>query len=278
MWIDTHSHLDAPEFDPDRDHLARTIAAVGVHQVVIPAVMVTNFERVRSLAHQHGLSYALGIHPMCVPASPDADLQLLSDALGRYRDDPRLVAVGEIGIDLFIPELKEPAQRARQEHMYREQLKLARQAGLPVLLHGRRSSDVLLKHLRQIDAVGGIAHAFNGSRQQADAFIERGFALGFGGTVTFDTSKQIRRIATDIPASAIVMETDSPDIPPHWLYRTAEQRADGSKQARNTPAELPRIGAVLAGLRGLDTSELAALTTANALRVLPRLAALEPAR
>lgn len=278
MWIDTHAHFDAPEFDRDRNVLAADIARAGVHQVVIPSVMVCNFEKVRSLAHEFRLSYALGIHPMCVPASPDSDLELLAEALDKYRDDPRLVAVGEIGIDLFIPELKEPAQRARQEHMYREQLKLARKAGLPVLLHVRRSSDVLLKHLRQIEGVGGIAHAFNGSRQQADAFIERGFALGFGGTVTFDTSMQIRRIANEVPASAIVMETDSPDIPPHWLYRTAAQREDGRRQALNTPVELPRIGAVLAGLRGVETTEFAALTTANALRVLPRLAALETGR
>lgn len=274
MWIDTHAHFDAPEFDEDRDVLARQFQVAGVHQVVIPAVNVGNFDRVRELAHEYGLSYALGIHPMCVPSSPDADLEVLADALTAHRDDPRLVAVGEIGIDLFIPGLKEPAMRARQEHVYREQLKLARAHGLPVLLHVRRSSDVLLKHLRQIDGVTGIAHAFNGSRQQADAFIERGFALGFGGTVTFDTSLQIRRIAVDVPLTAVVMETDAPDIAPQWLYRTAAQRADGRGQARNTSVELPRIGAELARLRGTSPDELAEATTANALRVLPRLAGL----
>jgi TatD DNase family protein len=278
MWIDTHTHLDAPEFDVDRDDLVERMRAGGVGQVVIPAVAVGNFEHVRALAHQHDFAYALGIHPMCVPTSTEADLATLAESLERYRDDPRLVAVGEIGIDLFIPALKEPAMRARQEHVYREQLKLARKMGLPVLLHVRRSSDVLLKHLRQIEGVGGIAHAFNGSRQQADAFIERGFALGFGGTVTFDISRQIRRIATEVPIDAVVMETDSPDIPPHWLYRTAEQRADGSPQGRNTPAELPRIAAVLAGLRGMSADALAAATTRNAFRVLPRLAALAGAR
>lgn len=275
MWIDTHAHLDAPEFDADRDAVVQAIRAAGVQQVVIPAVAAFNFETVRTLAHRHGFSYALGIHPMCVPDATDADLQLLADLLERHHGDPRLVAVGEIGIDLFIPALKEAPQVARQEHFYREQLKLARRFGLPVLLHVRRSADLLLKHLRRIDGVAGIAHAFNGSRQQADAFIELGFALGFGGTVTFETSLQIRRIAAEVPVDALVMETDSPDIPPHWLYRTAQQRTGGAAQARNTPAELPRIASALAALRGLAPEALAQATGDNARRVLPRLAALK---
>jgi TatD DNase family protein len=274
MWIDTHAHLDAHEFGDDRDDVVAAIKAAGVSQVVIPAVMASNFETVRALAHRYGFSYALGIHPMGVPRSTDADLETLAGWLDRYRDDPRLVAVGEIGIDLFIPALKAPEQVARQEHFYREQLKLARRFDLPVLLHVRRSSDLLLKHLRRIEGVGGIAHAFNGSRQQADAFIGMGFALGFGGTVTFETSLQIRRVAQDVPLSAIVMETDSPDIPPHWLYRTADERANGAVQERNTPAELPAIGAALAAVRGLSVAALTEATGENAFRVLPRLAAL----
>ncbi|MDB5816490.1 MAG: DNAase [Rhizobacter sp.] len=274
MWIDTHAHLDAHEFNVDRDDVVAAIKAAGVGQVVIPAVMASNFETVRELAHRYDFSYALGIHPMGVPRSTDADLETLARLLDRHRDDPRLVAIGEIGIDLFVPALKAPEQVARQEHFYREQLKLARRFDLPVLLHVRRSSDLLLKHLRRIEGVGGIAHAFNGSRQQADAFIGMGFALGFGGTVTFETSLQIRRIAAEVPLASIVMETDSPDIPPHWLYRTAGERADGEGQARNTPAELPAIGAGLAALRGLPIDALAKATGENAFRVLPRLAAL----
>lgn len=277
MWIDTHTHLDAPEFDADRDALVARIRAEGVGQLVIPAVAVSNFDAVRALAHRHGFAYALGIHPMCVPGSGEEDLSELARQLQAHAEDPRLVAVGEIGIDLFVPELKEPAMVERQEHMFAEQLKLARRAGLPVLLHVRRSSDLLLKHLRRHTGMGGIAHAFNGSRQQADAFTALGFALGFGGTLTFDTSRQIRRLATELPLEHLVMETDSPDIPPQWLYRTAGQREDGRGQARNTPAELPRIAAVLAELRGLSPEALASATTPNAWRVLPRLAALDAA-
>ena len=143
-----------------------------------------------------------------------------------------------------------------------------------MILHVRRSTDTLLKHLRQIRLRGGIAHAFNGSEQQALAFVELGFKLGFGGTLTFERALQIRRLAARLPLECIVLETDAPDIAPQWLYRTATQRAAGER-SRNEPAELPRIAAQLAALRGLSGQVLAAATWANALAALPRLARLE---
>ncbi len=267
MWIDSHCHLDAPEFDADRDRVVADAAAAGVRGIVLPAVEVANFEAVRALAHRHGLHYALGIHPLYVDRAADGDLDRLQQALVAHRDDPRLVAVGEIGLDHFVPGL----DRARQELFYAAQLKLARDAGLPVILHVRRSADSLMKGLRRTEVVGGIAHAFNGSAVQAAHFVERGFALGFGGAMTFDRALQIRALATSLPAESLVLETDAPDIPPHWLYLTASQRAAG-RTARNTPAELPRIAATLAGLRGWSLDEAARRTTANVHRVLPRTA------
>lgn len=272
MFIDTHCHLDAREFDADRDETVARAVAAGVAMQVLPAVVPGNFETVRTLAHRYGLAYALGIHPMAVGETRDEDLERLDDALARHRDDPRLVAVGEIGIDLFVPECV--ALRARQEHLYREQLKLARRHGLPVLVHVRRSADAVLAGLRRIDVAGGIAHAFNGSDTQAAAFVERGFRLGFGGAVTFETARQIRRVAQSVPPSVPVLETDSPDIPPHWLYRTAAERAalpPPHPQARNEPSQIPRIAACLAQLRGCTADELAAQTRANAVAVMPRL-------
>ena len=265
-WIDTHCHLDAPEFDADRPAVIARARAAGVALQVLPAVTADNFERVRELAHAEGLAYALGIHPLHVDRASEADLGRLAQALQTHRDDPRLVAVGEIGLDHFVPGL----DLQRQERFYMAQLKLAREAGLPVILHVRKSADALLKGLRRSAVIGGIAHAFNGSRQQADAFVERGFALGFGGTLTFERALQIRRLASDLPEHALVLETDAPDMPPHWLYRTAAQRAAG-EVSRNEPAELPRIAAELARLRGWSIESTARLTTANALRVLPRL-------
>ena len=275
QWIDTHCHLDAREFDADRPGVVGRANSAGVTMQVLPAVGVFNFDTVRALAHQYGLAYALGIHPLCVGDAADDDLDRLEAALREHRDDPRLVAVGEIGVDLFVPGLIEI--RARQEHFYREQLKIARRAGLPVLVHVRRSADAVLAGLRRIEVPGGIAHAFNGSDQQAGHFVERGFRLGFGGTVTFDSARQIRHVAATVPASAIVLETDSPDIPPTWLYRTAAEREAQSPalpQARNEPAEVVRIAASLAQVRGVSLDELAALTRANAIAVMPKLAGL----
>jgi TatD DNase family protein len=279
MWIDTHCHLDAPEFGAEHALAvqARTLAAQrGVGLCVIPAVMRQNLDTVRLLAHRLDDAYALGIHPLYVPRAADEDLDALDEALTAHRSDPRLVAVGEIGLDFFVPALCEPAMRERQERFYRAQLRLARKHGLPVILHVRRSADVLLKHLRELPTGGGIAHAFNGSAEQARAFTDMGFALGFGGAATFEPAKRLRALAAELPLSGLVLETDAPDIPPHWLYATAAERAEGQAQGLNTPAELPRIGEVIAGLRGMASAEFAEATTANAMRVLPRLAALEP--
>ena len=263
MWIDTHCHLDAPEFDADRHAVVARAAACRVGQMVMPAVEAANFDTVRALAHAHSLVYALGIHPLYVGRALDDDLLRLRDALAAHRSDPRLVAVGEIGLDHFVPGL----DRVRQEHFYAVQLRLASEFNLPVILHVRRSADTLLKHLRRRKLRGGIAHAFNGSEQQAMAFVELGFKLGFGGAMTFERALQLRRLAQTLPLEAIVLETDAPDIPPHWLYRTAVQRAAG-ETSRNEPAELPRIAATLAELRGSSLQAVAEATSANARAVL----------
>lgn len=263
-WIDTHCHLDAREFEPDRDHQRALARARGVEQCVLPAVAVANFESVRQLAHRHGDLYAMGIHPLYTPQAGERDLDTLAACLQAQRDDPRLVAVGEIGLDGWVPGL----DMARQQYFYRAQLALAQRAGLPVILHVRRSADALLKGLREVPVLGGIAHAFNGSLQQAEAFIERGFCLGFGGALTYERALQLRRLATTLPLSALVLETDAPDIPPHWRYVTAAARAQGQAQGRNSPVELPGIARVLAELRGLSLEDLAQATWRNAQRAL----------
>nr|WP_315428891.1 TatD family hydrolase [uncultured Albidiferax sp.] len=281
MWIDTHCHLDAPEFGQNHAlalYLRAQAAIENVALCVLQGVMASNFDTVRLLAHRTQDAYALGIHPLFVPRAQDGDLDLLDQALTQHRDDPRLVAVGEIGLDYFVPALQEPAMLARQQLFYRAQLKLAKKHGLPVILHVRRSADHVLKHLRAVAGPGGrwlgIAHAFNGSPQQAQAFIAQGLKLGFGGAMTFEAANQLRRLASSLALDALVLETDAPDIPPHWLYATAAQRAAGQAQGINSPVELPRIGAVLAGLRGVAVDEIEAATTRNALAALPRLQAL----
>ena len=278
-WIDTHCHLDAEEFGALAPVVRARAAIKNVAHCVYPAVHAANFEAVRELAHSLGDSYALGIHPLYVAQATDADLATLEAQLQQHHDDSRLVAVGEIGLDYFVPELTQSPLRERQAYFYLAQLRLARQYGLPVILHVRRSADQLLKGLRAVGGGSvwhGIAHAFNGSEQQAQAFISLGFKLGFGGAMTYPRALQLRRLAATLPLDALVMETDAPDMPPHWLYKTAEQRASGEPQGRNEPGEVPRIGAELAALRSITPDELAEATTRNAMDALPRLRALLP--
>ena len=281
-WIDSHCHLDAPEFDLDRTAVLQKAQAQGVAWCVMPAVQAKDFLPLQKLAQELQQPYALGIHPLFVPQAQEQDLaflaQCIESALAQdvtgQRVDPRLVALGEIGLDFFVPSLCEPAMREKQEFFYHAQLKMAQKFKLPVIVHVRKSADELLKGLRRFAVQGGISHAFNGSFQQANTFIEMGFALGFGGALTFERALQLRRLATELPLSALVLETDAPDIPPHWIYKTQSERQSSqalTSQARNEPAQLPRIGAALATLRGVSASDIAHATLVNAQRVLPQL-------
>jgi TatD DNase family protein len=269
VWVDSHCHLDASELDADRDEMREAARQAGVGLCVIPAVERANFLTVQKLAHRYKDAYALGIHPLYVPMALDDDLTALDALLTASKTDPHLVALGEIGLDYFAPSLCTDTMRARQWFFYLEQLKLAKRHALPVIVHVRRSADMLLKGLRQVkNTNGGIAHAFNGSLQQAHAFIDLGFKLGFGGTLTYERSLQIRRLATELPLDSIVLETDAPDIPPKWLYVSSQARSEGVVTQKNTPIELPRIGACLAELRGISLGAVAEKTTANVKEVL----------
>ncbi|MDR2837687.1 MAG: TatD family hydrolase [Azonexus sp.] len=257
MLIDSHCHLDAVEFAADRDSVYAAARAAGVERFIVPAVSVGNFPAVRECVTRYpGCAAAYGIHPLYVNEAQESDLA----SLRHWLMTERPVAVGEIGLDHYVADV----DRQRQEFFFVEQLKLAREFNLPVILHVRRAVDAVLKQLRRIfgqgDSPGGIAHAFNGSRQQADEFLKLGFILGFGGAMTYSGSSRIRHLAATLPDEAIVLETDAPDIPPAWLGG-----------GRNAPAELPRIAAELAALRGVSVAAIAAMTAANARRVLPGL-------
>jgi len=254
MFIDTHCHLDA--FEGAQADVVRNAQTVGVSRFVVPAVASANFESVRTLCEEYPCcAPAYGIHPMSVGDARADDLDVLREYLSQHRP----VAVGEIGLDFFI----EDYDQAGQEYFFVEQLKLSREFELPVLLHLRRAQDEVLKYLRQIKVPGGIAHAFNGSRQQADEFIKLGFKLGFGGAMTYPRASKLRGLAATLPLESIVLETDAPDIPPEFLLRGLP----------NEPQYLPRSAQVLADLRGLSLQEVALVTTESALSVLPRLRA-----
>ena len=263
-WIDTHIHLDAPEYGGNHAALIAQARAAGVGGWVIPSVIPSNFATVRALAHATpGASYALGIHPMYVDRTPDSALELLQVELDAHHQDPKLVAVGEIGLDYFVPN-HDPNHILKQQRFFIAQLKLAARYDLPVIMHMRRSVDHIAKYLRLHPVRGGIAHAFNGSAQQAQSLIDLNLCLGFGGAATYSRALQIRERLATVPAHAIVIETDGPDIAPEWL----------AKQV-NPPQALARIGHVLAGVRGIEVAVFAALCRANSGRVLPRLRALD---
>jgi TatD DNase family protein len=265
--FDTHCHLDAGEFDSDRETVIARAQAAGLRGLLIPAVHRSNFSVVRDLAHAMPIgAYAVGIHPLFVARSERADLKVLAEFLDQHRDDPRLVAVGEIGLDFFVESIREGVAREEQIHFYREQLALARAFDLPVLLHVRRSQDELLKWLRRMPPMGGLAHAFNGSFQQAEQFIGLGFALGMGGALTFARARQIRRLATELSLSDLVLETDAPDIGPSWL----------TKGQRNEPAEVAQIAASLAQLREVSVEVVINQTAQAAFKRLPKLAKIWP--
>ena len=256
MLLDTHCHLDAAEFDADREAVIGAARAARVTGLLVPAVEVAAFGAVRALARANAdVVYALGIHPMYVDRAPDDACERLRAALREAIDDPQLVAVGEIGLDFFVPGL----DRERQQRFCVEQMRIAREFDLPVILHVRRSQDALLREIRRLRPRGGIAHAFNGSEQQAMQFVEAGFALGFGGAMTFTRALRIRRLAAGLTPEAHVLETDAPDIAPAWRY-----------PGRNAPAELARIAETFAALRGESLEAVAGRTTGNAWRVLPR--------
>lgn len=245
LLVDTHLHLDAREYDADREAVIAAAQAAGVTRFILPAVEPANFARVRALATSlPGSRFALGIHPLYVDRADEHALEVLRAAL----TEGGACAVGEIGLDAYEPD----ADPVRQEWFFAEQLKIAREFDLPVLLHIRRAQDRVLKYLRRHRVRGGIAHAFNGSRQQAEAFIALGFKLGFGGAMTYSGSTRIRALATELPLESIVLESDGPDIPPAW-----------APHARNDPANVARFAAVLAELKGLSVAEVGATTTAN---------------
>ena len=251
MLIDTHCHLDAAEFAADRLAVIDTARAAGVGAFVVPAVSLATGADVRELARQHADCHpAYGLHPLYLDGVADSMLtQLRHFVATELAGERPPVAIGETGLDHFVPGYDEH----RQKEVFLAHLRLAREFDLPVILHVRRAVDEVLACLRRVPVQGGIAHAFNGSAQQAKAFIDLGFCLGFGGAMTYPGSTRIRRLATELPLSSLVLETDAPDIPPCW-----------QSAGRCEPAFLRRYAQVLADLRGLTWQAVGEITATNA--------------
>ena len=256
--IDTHCHLDAREFDTDRDAVVAAAREAGVTTLILPSVEVSGFPAVRACCQRYpGCHPAYGIHPLYVGVTREDDLHTLRQWLrDEISGEHPPVAVGEIGLDFFVP----GHDASRQEQFFIEQLQIAAEFNLPVLLHVRRAVVQVLKCLRHSKVRRGIAHAFNGSRQQAQAFIDLGFKLGFGGAMTWPRATRIRQLATELPLESIVLETDAPDMSPVWR-----------QGQRNSPDQLPLIAATLADLTRLPPGRILEQTNANALAVIESL-------
>ncbi|WP_215845613.1 TatD family hydrolase [Candidatus Pantoea bituminis] len=208
-FIDTHCHFDFPPFVDDAEQSIARAAEAGVEKIIVPAVDVSRFAVVCQLAADHPALYAaLGLHPIVIESHQDVHL----DKLEAYLKQPpeKLVAIGEIGLDLY----REDPQFDKQERLLDAQLRLAKNYDLPVILHSRRTHDKLALHLRRHDLPRrGVVHGFAGSLQQAQAFIKLGYAIGVGGTITYERASKTRQTIAQLPLESLLLETDAPDMP-----------------------------------------------------------------
>ena len=248
--VDTHCHIDLPVFDADRTSVLKNCQSSGISRIVVPGVMAKTWDNLQALCDSNAALYpCFGLHPIYLEQHASSDIEALAKRIEQHRP----IAVGEIGLDFFL----EGLDQARQQSLFNDQLAVAANASLPVLLHVRKSHDAVLASLRKSLVKGGICHAFNGSLQQADRYIELGFKLGFGGMLTYKRSHKLHRLAKQLPIEAIVLETDAPDM-----------TVASHQGQRNSPEYLPECLRALTDIRGEDIEAVAAQTTANANAIL----------
>ncbi len=255
MLIDTHTHFDFSIFDKTRHNDWQKAQSLGVSAQFMMSIAPSNFSKVEALAREFSSTFfALGIHPMFI-ANLDLSIAIaqLKQAIEKNINNPKFIGIGEIGLDeaIGIP-------RDKQVSFFVAQLKLAKFYDLPVFLHIRKAQDHILKYCKQQQIQHGIAHAFNGSQQQANRFLEQGFKLGFGGAFTFYRAKNLRRLIQTLPIEAFVLETDSPDMSPAWNYRKT-----------NYSYHLPQIAEQFAELRGISTDSLIKQLYTNVNEIVP---------
>lgn len=249
MLIDSHCHLDASEFDPDRARVIAHASAAGVVQQIVPAITASSWPKLREVCTMApGLHPAYGLHPMYL----DQHLQTHLTDLRVWLERERPVAVGECGLDYFVEGL-DPQQ---QQFYFDGQLTLARQFDLPVIVHARRAVDAVIAAIRKVGGLRGVVHSFSGSQEQARQLWQLGFLVGLGGPVTYERANRLRRLAATMPLEYLLLETDSPDQPD-----------SGIRGQRNEPARLVTVRDTIAQLRGIDADEVASTTAQNAERL-----------
>jgi len=249
LLYDSHCHLDAPGFDPDRAEVLARARAAGVTRQLVPAVDRAGWEAIAALCDADpGLRPAWGLHPMFLDRHRPAHLDELAEWLATRRP----AAVGECGLDFFVEGLDPDTQRL----YFRRQLGLAREFDLPVVIHARRAVDEVIATLRQVGGLRGVVHSWSGSEEQARQLFAMGFSLGIGGPVTYERARRLRRTVATMPIEHLLLETDAPDQPDA-----------GHRGQRNEPARLGRVLETVAALRGESPDSVAQATTANARRL-----------
>lgn len=249
MLIDSHCHLDAPEFDADRGEVVARARRAGVSAQILPAVDASRWQALKNAcALAPGLYPAYGMHPMFLADHQPAHVDLLRDWI--EREHP--VAIGECGLDYFV----ETLDRDAQQFYFDAQLVLAREFDLPLIVHARRAVDAVIASIRHVGALRGVIHSFSGSPEQARQLWDLGFLIGLGGPVTYARAQRLRGLVATMPLEYLLLETDAPDQPD-----------SGIRGQRNEPERLVQVARVIAELRGQPLDEIAAATSANARRL-----------
>ena len=252
--FDSHSHLDAPEFEHDRQAVISRAQDAGVKQQLLPAVEYASWSNLKDVCDLYaGLYPAYGFHPMYLSSHRPEQIPALR--LWIEKEKPK--AVGECGLDFFVEGLDAEQQR----FYFIEQLKLAREFELPVVVHARRAVDEVIASIRKTGVSSGVVHSYSGSEEQARQLFNMGFSLGIGGPITYERAQRLRRLVKNMPIEYLLLETDSPDQP----------NADYRGQL-NEPARLVDVLKIVAELRGQSEEEIARATTANAEKMFLRIA------
>ncbi|WP_336219591.1 metal-dependent hydrolase [Citrobacter amalonaticus] len=241
-FIDTHCHFDFPPFTGDEIRSLERAGEAGIEKIIVPATAAENFDRVLLLATRYSPLYAaLGLHPIVIEQHSHADLDRLQQSLAAR--PAKVVAVGEIGLDLY----RDDPQFAKQEQFLEAQLQLAKRYDLPVILHSRRTHDKLAMYLKRQDLPRtGVVHGFAGSLQQAERFVQLGYKIGVGGTITYPRASKTREVMARLPLDALLLETDAPDMP-----------LNGFQGQPNRPEQAASVFRVLCELRSESADVIA---------------------
>jgi len=253
MIIDSHCHIDFDVFDKDRLAVLQRADSVGVKKIIVPGVMQNTWHKIKSCCEEFSVLYACyGLHPYFLDAH---DPQHLID-LKAYIDINKPIAVGECGLDFFMKDLKVDAQI----FYFEQQLDIALEFNLPVVIHARKSTEAVINSIKQRKGLRGMIHSYSGSYEQAIQLVNMGFYLSFGGPITYEKSNRLHRLVKQLPLEYLLVETDSPD-------QLVSQPAMDVVENRNEPAFIVNVVEKIADLRNSDIETISSITSKNSVNL-----------